>query len=73
MSFPGWKEGLGGVVTGSQGCPCPCPQVLELYGNSISNMECLCVRPPPGLQHLGLGHNKLLGPLQSLYLTARHW
>ncbi|KAM5199566.1 leucine-rich repeat-containing protein 43 isoform 2-T3 [Hipposideros larvatus] len=51
----------------------PTLKVLELYGNSISSMECLCVRPPPGLQHLGLGQNKLLGPLQSLYLTARHW
>ncbi|XP_019589697.2 leucine-rich repeat-containing protein 43 isoform X2 [Rhinolophus sinicus] len=44
----------------------PTLKVLELYGNSITSMECLCVRPPPGLQHLGLGHNKLLGPSQSL-------
>ncbi|XP_032953127.1 leucine-rich repeat-containing protein 43 isoform X2 [Rhinolophus ferrumequinum] len=51
----------------------PTLKVLELYGNSIPSMECLCVRPPPGLQHLGLGHNKLLGPSQSLYITARHW
>uniref|UniRef100_A0A671ED12 Leucine rich repeat containing 43 n=1 Tax=Rhinolophus ferrumequinum TaxID=59479 RepID=A0A671ED12_RHIFE len=72
LSFLGWKEGLGGRVPGSQGCP-HLSQVLELYGNSIPSMECLCVRPPPGLQHLGLGHNKLLGPSQSLYITARHW
>ncbi|XP_045152777.1 leucine-rich repeat-containing protein 43 [Echinops telfairi] len=36
-------------------------------------MDCLCVHPPPALQHLGLGHNKLLGPLESLYVTAHHW
>ncbi|XP_054384323.1 leucine-rich repeat-containing protein 43 isoform X6 [Pongo abelii] len=47
--------------------------VLELYGNEMSSMECLCARPPAGLQHLGLGHNKLLGPLESLYVTANHW
>ncbi|OBS79109.1 hypothetical protein A6R68_18517 [Neotoma lepida] len=47
--------------------------VLELYGNSISSMECLCSPAPPNLQHLGLGHNKLLGPLQSLYVTSNNW
>ncbi|XP_042818617.1 leucine-rich repeat-containing protein 43 isoform X5 [Panthera tigris] len=36
-------------------------------------MECLCAAPPPRLQHLGLGHNKLLGPLESLYVTSNHW
>nr|XP_023395020.1 leucine-rich repeat-containing protein 43 [Loxodonta africana] len=51
---------------------CP-PQVLELYGNEITSVECLCAHPPPGLQHLGLGHNKLLGALESLYVTANHW
>ncbi|XP_055092948.1 leucine-rich repeat-containing protein 43 isoform X3 [Symphalangus syndactylus] len=51
----------------------PTLKVLELYGNEISSMECLCARPPAGLQHLGLGHNKLLGPLESLYVTANHW
>ncbi|KAB1255313.1 Leucine-rich repeat-containing protein 43 [Camelus dromedarius] len=48
-------------------------QVLELYGNKMSSVECLCSGPPPGLQHLGLGHNKLLGPLESLYVTSDHW
>ncbi|XP_012518865.1 PREDICTED: leucine-rich repeat-containing protein 43 [Propithecus coquereli] len=48
-------------------------KVLELYGNEISSMECLCAHPPPRLQHLGLGHNKLQGPLESLYLTSNHW
>ncbi|KAJ8779291.1 hypothetical protein J1605_012753 [Eschrichtius robustus] len=48
-------------------------QVLELYGNKMTSMECLCTRPPPRLQHLGLGHNKLLGPLESLYVTSDYW
>ncbi|CAK6440193.1 unnamed protein product [Pipistrellus nathusii] len=51
----------------------PTLKVLELYGNYIASMKCLCARPPPGLQHLGLGDNKLLGPLQSVYITAQHW
>ncbi|XP_055261081.1 leucine-rich repeat-containing protein 43 isoform X2 [Moschus berezovskii] len=51
----------------------PTLKVLELYGNKITSMECLCHQPPPRLQHLGLGHNKLLGPLESLYVTSNHW
>ncbi|XP_026899869.2 leucine-rich repeat-containing protein 43 isoform X2 [Acinonyx jubatus] len=51
----------------------PTLKVLELYGNEICSMECLCAAPPPRLQHLGLGHNKLLGPLESLYVTCNHW
>ncbi|XP_006894769.1 PREDICTED: leucine-rich repeat-containing protein 43 [Elephantulus edwardii] len=51
----------------------PTLKVLELYGNEVSSMQCLCDHPPPGLQHLGLGHNKLQGPLESLYVTADHW
>ncbi|XP_015443421.2 leucine-rich repeat-containing protein 43 isoform X3 [Pteropus alecto] len=51
----------------------PTLKVLELYGNSVASMACLCAHPPPGLQHLGLGHNKLLGPLQSHYVTREHW
>ncbi|XP_057621512.1 leucine-rich repeat-containing protein 43 isoform X2 [Chionomys nivalis] len=51
----------------------PTLKVLELYGNLISSMVCLCSPPPPNLQHLGLGHNKLLGPLESLYVTSRNW
>uniref|UniRef100_A0A7N5KGN2 Leucine rich repeat containing 43 n=1 Tax=Ailuropoda melanoleuca TaxID=9646 RepID=A0A7N5KGN2_AILME len=51
----------------------PTLKVLELYGNKMSSMECLWTRPPPHLQHLGLGQNKLLGPLESLYVTADHW
>ncbi|XP_064235730.1 leucine-rich repeat-containing protein 43 isoform X1 [Aotus nancymaae] len=48
-------------------------KVLELYGNEISSMECLCAHPLRRLQHLGLGHNKLLGPSESLHITADHW
>ncbi|XP_053442963.1 leucine-rich repeat-containing protein 43 [Nycticebus coucang] len=52
----------------------PTLKVLELYGNEICSLECLCAHPPPpGLQHLGLGHNKLQGPLESLYLSSSHW
>ncbi|KAM6155775.1 leucine-rich repeat-containing protein 43 [Rhynchocyon petersi] len=51
----------------------PTLKVLELYGNEISSMKCLCDHPPPSLQHLGLGHNKLQGPLESLYITADYW
>uniref|UniRef100_A0A8C0DAQ4 Leucine rich repeat containing 43 n=1 Tax=Balaenoptera musculus TaxID=9771 RepID=A0A8C0DAQ4_BALMU len=51
----------------------PTLKVLELYGNKMTSMECLCTRPPPRLQHLGLGHNKLLGPLESVYVTSDYW
>lgn len=48
-------------------------QVLELYGNQLRSLECLCAHPPAGLQHLGVGHNQLLGPSESLFLTSEHW
>ncbi|KAM6166401.1 leucine-rich repeat-containing protein 43 [Erethizon dorsatum] len=51
----------------------PTLKVLELYGNELGSMECLCAHPPPGLRHLGLGHNQLCGPSESLYVTASHW
>lgn len=51
----------------------PTLKVLELCGNQIASVECLCAHPPPVLRHLGLGHNKLLGPLESLYVTTDHW
>ncbi|KAL6081648.1 hypothetical protein STEG23_007863, partial [Scotinomys teguina] len=51
----------------------PTLKVLELYGNLISSMECLCSPAPPSLQHLGLGHNRLLGPLESLHVTSNNW
>ncbi|ERE75990.1 UDP-GlcNAc:betaGal beta-1,3-N-acetylglucosaminyltransferase 4-like protein [Cricetulus griseus] len=51
----------------------PTLKVLELYGNLITSMECLCSPAPPNLQHLGLGQNKLLGSLESLYVTSNNW
>ncbi|XP_049624185.1 leucine-rich repeat-containing protein 43 [Suncus etruscus] len=48
-------------------------KVLELYGNQLSSLECLCEHPPPLLQHLGVGHNQLLGPSECLFLTAKYW
>ncbi|XP_055963151.1 leucine-rich repeat-containing protein 43 [Sorex fumeus] len=51
----------------------PTLRVLELYGNRLRSLECLCAHPPPRLQHLGAGHNQLLGPAESLFLTAEHW
>ncbi|XP_037365765.1 leucine-rich repeat-containing protein 43 [Talpa occidentalis] len=51
----------------------PTLKVLELYGNQMCSLQCLCARPPPLLQHLGLGHNKLLGPLESAFVTSNHW
>ncbi|XP_071065882.1 leucine-rich repeat-containing protein 43 [Dasypus novemcinctus] len=51
----------------------PTLKVLELYGNEVTSMACLCAQPPPGLQHLGLGHNKLQGPMESQHVTTSHW
>lgn len=70
------REGAGACSEGtdpSSHARCCPPQVLELYGNLIASMECLCSPPPPNLQHLGLGHNKLLGPLESLFVTSNNW
>ncbi|XP_043833194.1 leucine-rich repeat-containing protein 43 [Dromiciops gliroides] len=51
----------------------PTLKVLELYGNEMTSIQCLCSHPPPALQHLGVGHNKLLGFLESQYITASYW
>ncbi|XP_044541341.1 leucine-rich repeat-containing protein 43, partial [Gracilinanus agilis] len=48
-------------------------KVLELYGNEMTSIQCLCSHPPPALQHLGMGHNKLIGSLESHFLTATFW
>lgn len=54
-------------------CP-PCPgQVLELCCNAVADLQDLCSQPPPELQHLGLGYNRLCGPSQDKYLTADFW
>ncbi|XP_036598106.1 leucine-rich repeat-containing protein 43 [Trichosurus vulpecula] len=51
----------------------PTLKVLELYGNEMTSIQCLCSHPPPALQHLGVGHNKLIGFLESQYVTVNHW
>uniref|UniRef100_A0A8D0FHV6 Leucine rich repeat containing 43 n=1 Tax=Strix occidentalis caurina TaxID=311401 RepID=A0A8D0FHV6_STROC len=55
-------------------CCSLCPgQVLELCCNAVADLRDLCAQPPPELQHLGLGHNRLCDPLQDKYLTANFW
>uniref|UniRef100_A0A8C9L5W0 Leucine rich repeat containing 43 n=1 Tax=Pavo cristatus TaxID=9049 RepID=A0A8C9L5W0_PAVCR len=48
-------------------------KVLELCCNTVSDLQGLCAQPPPELQHLGLGYNRLRGPLQDKHLTADFW
>lgn len=48
-------------------------QVLELCCNAVADLQDLCAQPPPELQHLGLGYNRLCGPLQDKCLTAAFW
>ncbi|XP_007665076.2 leucine-rich repeat-containing protein 43 isoform X1 [Ornithorhynchus anatinus] len=48
-------------------------KVLELYGNEITDTEGLCSHPPPNLQHLGLGSNRLFGSLEAIYFSANFW
>uniref|UniRef100_K7G5T0 Leucine rich repeat containing 43 n=1 Tax=Pelodiscus sinensis TaxID=13735 RepID=K7G5T0_PELSI len=48
-------------------------KVLELCGNEIVGLQDLCSHPPPKLQHLGLGYNRLLGSSEDKYLTADFW
>uniref|UniRef100_A0A663MLW4 Leucine rich repeat containing 43 n=1 Tax=Athene cunicularia TaxID=194338 RepID=A0A663MLW4_ATHCN len=48
-------------------------KVLELCCNAVADLQDLCAQPPPELQHLGLGYNRLCGPLQDEYLTANFW
>ncbi|KFO89115.1 Leucine-rich repeat-containing protein 43, partial [Buceros rhinoceros silvestris] len=48
-------------------------KVLELCCNAVVGLQDLCAQPPPELQHLGLGYNRLCGPLQNGYLTADFW
>ncbi|NXO29909.1 LRC43 protein, partial [Cisticola juncidis] len=48
-------------------------KVLELCCNAVSDLQDLCARPPPELQHLGLGHNRLCGPSQEKHLTVDFW
>ncbi|NXP15889.1 LRC43 protein, partial [Thinocorus orbignyianus] len=48
-------------------------QVLELCCNAVDDLQDLCTSPPPELQHLGLGYNRLCSPSQHKYLTAAFW
>ncbi|NXK64203.1 LRC43 protein, partial [Sylvietta virens] len=46
---------------------------LELCFNAVDDLQDLCARPPPELQHLGLGYNRLRGPSQEKHLTMDFW
>ncbi|NXI76284.1 LRC43 protein, partial [Rhipidura dahli] len=48
-------------------------KVLELCYNAVNDLQDLCARPPPELQHLGLGYNQLSGPSQEKHLTLDFW
>uniref|UniRef100_U3IGH0 Leucine rich repeat containing 43 n=1 Tax=Anas platyrhynchos platyrhynchos TaxID=8840 RepID=U3IGH0_ANAPP len=48
-------------------------KVLELCCNAVADLQELCSQPPPQLQHLGLGYNRLCGPSQDKYLNADFW
>ncbi|XP_066187189.1 leucine-rich repeat-containing protein 43 [Sylvia atricapilla] len=48
-------------------------KVLELCCNAVDDLQDLCARPPPELQHLGLGYNRLCGPSQEKHLTVDFW
>ncbi|NWY53950.1 LRC43 protein, partial [Chionis minor] len=48
-------------------------KVLELCCNAVADLRDLCVQPPPALQHLGLGYNRLCSPSQDKYLTVAFW
>ncbi|NWX33536.1 LRC43 protein, partial [Notiomystis cincta] len=48
-------------------------KVLELCYNAVGDLQGLCAQPPPELQHLGLGYNRLCGPSQEKHLTVDFW
>ncbi|NXU34963.1 LRC43 protein, partial [Drymodes brunneopygia] len=48
-------------------------RVLELCCNAVCDLQDLCAQPPPELQHLGLGYNRLCGPSQEKHLTLDFW
>ncbi|NXW67458.1 LRC43 protein, partial [Hirundo rustica] len=48
-------------------------KVLELCCNAVDDLQDLCARPPPELQHLGLGYNRLCDPSQEKYFTMDFW
>ncbi|XP_062307941.1 leucine-rich repeat-containing protein 43-like [Osmerus eperlanus] len=48
-------------------------RVLELYSNQVSDLNGLSCHPRPGLQHLGLGANRLGSPADVQLLTGAFW
>ncbi|NXX93233.1 LRC43 protein, partial [Centropus bengalensis] len=48
-------------------------KVLELCCNAVADLQDLCTQPPPELQHLGLGYNRLCSQWQDKFLTADFW
>nr|XP_041575212.1 leucine-rich repeat-containing protein 43 isoform X3 [Taeniopygia guttata] len=48
-------------------------KVLELCYNVVGDLQDLSAQPPPELQHLGLGYNRLCGPFQEKHLTVDFW
>lgn len=80
-AIPMWEHSGSQTAGGSartvhfQGVCCSfCPgQVLELCYNAVGDLQDLCAWPPPQLQHLGLGYNRLCGPSQEKHLTVDFW
>lgn len=67
-------EGVPGTAHFQGVCCSFCPgQVLELCYNAVGDLQDLCAQPPPQLQHLGLGYNRLCGPSQEKHLTVDFW
>ncbi|NXO68464.1 LRC43 protein, partial [Phainopepla nitens] len=48
-------------------------KILELGYNAVSDLQDLCARPPPEIQHLGLGYNRLCGPSQEKHFSVDFW
>ncbi|OWK61204.1 Leucine-rich repeat-containing protein 43 [Lonchura striata] len=48
-------------------------KVLELCYNVVGDLQDLSAQPPPELQHLGLGYNRLCGPFQEKHFTVDFW
>nr|XP_029131646.1 leucine-rich repeat-containing protein 43-like [Labrus bergylta] len=48
-------------------------KILELCANEVSALSGLTRRPPPRLQYLGLGANRLGSHDDASHLTGRHW